>query len=605
MAFQINSNVIINDSRELIGVNTAGINTSLFVGENITATASSGEVDLAGLSFSGGDVYTGVTTDISGGLPANDLLASALGIREYVDSQVGAANQLNFVGNTGEEGDIDLANEVLGLFGDTNQIVVGVATAAGNDATFALSPTLELPGTLAFGSGGQAVNTIGISTALNQEGTGASNEVIPTELAVRDFVAGEIATIGGGELDFQGDTGGVLPITLATEVFGIFGTSLEVETVGAGNSITIGLPDDVTVANDLTVTNDLTVSNDLSVTANATVSGLTSLDDLAVGGASTTTGIADFNGRVNLNAGADLTAGQTLGIQTNTGTLQPIRFVGVNTGLIENGTAADNVLPTERAVKLYVDSQIQETGGSLNVAGDTGTGSIDLSSQTFSIFGTSLEVETVGAGQSITIGLPDDVTISGALDVIGDTSLGGNLTGDGASEISGITTANLGAGVVATNFYGSGEFLTDISAGDVTLADQQAAGTYYIPFAANATGAEALFTDAAQLTYDPSTGLLTAQDVNTLSDIRYKDNVETIDNALGKVEELRGVTFDWKHTEGSSVGVIAQEVQAVLPQLVTEGEDKITVNYNGLVGLLLQAVKELSEEVEDLKRHVQ
>ena len=604
MAFQINSNVIINDSRELIGVNTAGINTSLFVGENITATASSGEVDLAGLSFSGDDVYSGVTTDISGALPANDLLASALGIREYVDSQVGAANQLNFIGNTGEEGDIDLANEVLGLFGDANQIVVGVATAAGNDATFALSSTLELPGTLAFGSGGQAVNTIGISTALNQEGTGASNNVIPTELAVRDFVAGEIETIGGGELDFQGDTGGVLPLTLATEVFGIFGTSLEVETVGAGNSITIGLPDDVTVANDLTVTNDLTVSNDLSVTANATVSGLTSLDDLAVGGASTTTGIADFNGRVNLNAGGDLTAGQTLGIQTGTGVLQPIQFVGVNTGLIENGTAADNVLPTERAVKLYVDSQIQETGGSLDFAGDSGTGSVDLSSQTFTLQGTSLEVETSALNQTITIGLPDSVTIADALTVTGDINANGNIVGDSATAISGIATANLGAGVVATNFYGSGEFLTDISATDVTLADQQAAGTYYIPFAADATGAEALFTDAAQLTYDPSTGLLTAQDVNTLSDIRYKDNVETIDNALGKVEELRGVTFDWKHTAGSSVGVIAQEVQSVLPQLVTEGEDKITVNYNGLVGLLLQAVKELSEEVEDLRRHI-
>ena len=88
---------------------------------------------------------------------------------------------------------------------------------------------------------------------------------------------------------------------------------------------------------------------------------------------------------------------------------------------------------------------------------------------------------------------------------------------------------------------------------------------------------------------------------NSLSDIRFKDNVETIDGAVAKLQQLRGVEFDWKHTPGSSVGVIAQEVQEVYPQLVTEGEEKITVNYNGLVGLLIQAVKEQADEIAALK----
>ena len=110
-----------------------------------------------------------------------------------------------------------------------------------------------------------------------------------------------------------------------------------------------------------------------------------------------------------------------------------------------------------------------------------------------------------------------------------------------------------------------------------------------------------VYTDFSQLQYNPSTGLLVAQDFNSLSDIRFKENVETIDGAVAKLQQLRGVEFDWKHTPGSSVGVIAQEVQEVYPQLVTEGEEKITVNYNGLVGLLIQAVKEQADEIAALK----
>ena len=65
---------------------------------------------------------------------------------------------------------------------------------------------------------------------------------------------------------------------------------------------------------------------------------------------------------------------------------------------------------------------------------------------------------------------------------------------------------------------------------------------------------------------------------------------------------LRGVLFDWKDGSGHSGGVIAQEVEAVLPSLVKESDHK-TVVYNGIIGLLVEAVKELSAEVEALKAH--
>ena len=97
-----------------------------------------------------------------------------------------------------------------------------------------------------------------------------------------------------------------------------------------------------------------------------------------------------------------------------------------------------------------------------------------------------------------------------------------------------------------------------------------------------------------------SSGIVTAQDFDSLSDINYKENVNTINGALNKVEQLRGVKFDWKESGNPSYGVIAQELEQVLPELV-HGNDPKTVNYNGIIGVLIEAIKELKAEVKELK----
>ena len=90
-------------------------------------------------------------------------------------------------------------------------------------------------------------------------------------------------------------------------------------------------------------------------------------------------------------------------------------------------------------------------------------------------------------------------------------------------------------------------------------------------------------------------------DVVAFSDRRLKENIETIPNALEKVEALRGVTFTRKDTGKESIGLIAQEVEEVIPEVVNnEGEYK-GVAYGNLVGVLIEAVKELSAEVKELK----
>lgn len=103
------------------------------------------------------------------------------------------------------------------------------------------------------------------------------------------------------------------------------------------------------------------------------------------------------------------------------------------------------------------------------------------------------------------------------------------------------------------------------------------------------------------------TGTITSTDYNTLSDRRYKRNIENISNPLNKILQLNGVTFDWKNSDGSSAGLIAQEIESVLPQLIN-GDNPKTVNYNGVIGLLVEAVKEqhlqiqsLTKQLEDIK----
>ena len=108
-------------------------------------------------------------------------------------------------------------------------------------------------------------------------------------------------------------------------------------------------------------------------------------------------------------------------------------------------------------------------------------------------------------------------------------------------------------------------------------------------------------TVATAFTFNPSTGTLTVPgDINSGSDFRLKENIETIANALSMVGNLRGVKFDWKQSSKTSLGVIAQELEEVLPELV-RGDDNKTVNYNGLVGVLIEAIKELKEKVEVLE----
>ena len=98
----------------------------------------------------------------------------------------------------------------------------------------------------------------------------------------------------------------------------------------------------------------------------------------------------------------------------------------------------------------------------------------------------------------------------------------------------------------------------------------------------------------------------TAQNFFATSDVNLKHEIRRIEGAVEQCQKLRGVEFKWKHGEDTrdQMGVIAQEVEAVYPSLVAEVSGYKRVDYSKLVGLLIEAVKELKQESADLRAEI-
>ncbi len=158
----------------------------------------------------------------------------------------------------------------------------------------------------------------------------------------------------------------------------------------------------------------------------------------------------------------------------------------------------------------------------------------------------------------------------------------------------------------------SGKYLTTngtttswatISAGLSVSDDTTTNADYYPAILTAASGtATSAKVSSTKLYFNPSTGQLNATNFNSLSDARYKINVTPITSAGKKIAAINGVSFNWLENNKPSLGVIAQEVEQVLPELVATGSDGFkSVNYSGIIGVLIEAVKELQAEISALK----
>ena len=103
-------------------------------------------------------------------------------------------------------------------------------------------------------------------------------------------------------------------------------------------------------------------------------------------------------------------------------------------------------------------------------------------------------------------------------------------------------------------------------------------------------------------------GIVSRYDISAYSDLSLKTDIRTISNPIDKLLEMRGVSFRWKNDKSgrSHVGVVAQEVEKVLPEVITKSEDNIrSVSYGNMVGLLIECIKENRKEINRLREEIE
>ena len=205
----------------------------------------------------------------------------------------------------------------------------------------------------------------------------------------------------------------------------------------------------------------------------------------------------------------------------------------------------------------------------------------------------------------------DSITISSD----GTTSFAGKITADSGIDIDNInidgTEIDLSSGDLTLDV--AGDIILDAGGEQVILKD----GTTNIAHAdltSDNLTIKTLVSDKdfiikgndggseiTAMTIDMSeAGAVTFNDdITAFSDERLKSDIKTIYNALEKVSQMRGVTFTKNDRKGT--GVIAQEMQKVMPEVVHNGDEYLSVAYGNLVGVLIEAIKELKEEVDELK----
>lgn len=198
-------------------------------------------------------------------------------------------------------------------------------------------------------------------------------------------------------------------------------------------------------------------------------------------------------------------------------------------------------------------------------------------------------------------------------------------TGTSVSTTSGVATVNIGQSVgtsASPQFSGlylenssnpSGDsgsiywYIAGLSANTVFRTYQRAADNNIVTtYSSNLGGPGNVTTTIYNM--DSSGNITTQGNFTAYSDLTLKDNILTISNALNKVSQTRGVTYTRRDLEDKQrryTGVIAQEIEAVLPEAVMTDADGIkSVAYGNVIGLLIEAIKELDAKVDSLQKQL-
>jgi hypothetical protein len=155
--------------------------------------------------------------------------------------------------------------------------------------------------------------------------------------------------------------------------------------------------------------------------------------------------------------------------------------------------------------------------------------------------------------------------------------------------------------IVLTNATGTASSLT---VGKITITDETTVNASYYPILSVGTSSgNSANVSSTKLFFNPSTGLLTSTDYNSSSDMTLKQDFTPIQNPLDIISQLTGFGFTWKDSKQKSYGLSAQEVEKVIPDIVKDRPDGTKgINYMNLTAFLIEAIKDLKQEIQELKK---
>jgi len=484
----------------------------------------------------------------------------------------------------------------------------------------------------------KANNTVRVSTsttnydAVISAATANTTTAGTTDRGVASFDSGDFS-VSSGLVSLKNATSGA--------VLAINGTANEVNVSRSNGTVTVGLPDDVTIGGQLNVSENIIVSGNLVVQGTTTTVN------------SETVNIADNKIVLNSNY-SDSTPTEDAGIVVERGTKANYEFIWDESekswstsdrNLIANnfvGNVTGNLDGTAELANTAVKLQSSRKIGAKLIGDITGQANVsfDGTGNAQAVITTTYNNDVVSAGDGIdvshTAGEGSTATVS--LEKASTSNLGGaifdannfTVTASGLARIkdNGIalgteTTGNYVAGITAgqginTTGTSSGEGIAHtISVEPDQRGDIQTVGlskTYYF---ADAVFGNRFYVEVGGSANEIARLTDTSADFegsvvafsSTVSDERLKENIEQVTDAVSKVQQLNGYTFNYKKDGREGAGVIAQEVQEVLPSAVKEhavlnGDGEyLIVEYDQLTALLIESIKELKAEIDDLKKN--
>jgi len=510
-----------------------------------------------------------------------------------------ATNRFNLTANTGSFSGT-VTGTVANMSTSVNSALLTVGTSFIANTSGAIVPShLIVSGGNATGEGGQIV--LGYGNNLASSITGLANNTFSF-----DIVGGNTASTPILRAYFQNNDG------TTTYAFSAANTGrVHVGSSAEQTDSTFKVTGSANVTTTLNVITSLTAN---AFTANA--SGAYHTGTINAASFTTTNLKANNTGLIPLSN----TEGIVLGSATNRFNLTA--NTGNFSGLI-TGTAGTTIT------------------GQVNASTGFGSGTIGAASNGLFANATSISVGNTSVNVAITptsidLGTQFDANTSGVyhtgtINAASFTTTNFTANNTGSYPLSNTVGSELGAGTkrwtlnasnVALNFLSAnasqgtaGAVLTSggtstnaywADAGVTITDDVATAAVRYVTFTSSSSGqSTGLNVSTTKLTYNPSTGALTSTSHVSSSDERLKDDIVTIPNALDKVNRLRGVSYTHKQTKGKYIGVIAQETEEVIPEVVvTDSEGWKSVSYGHIVGLLIEAIKEQQIQIDALSSKI-